>query len=69
MLNAEPDAPGRTRANGSPAFLAYANPGRGDRFAAFALMVLEHDGHLVAQIDAFADPGVIGRFGPPCLGC
>jgi RNA polymerase sigma-70 factor (ECF subfamily) len=58
-----------TRANGSPAFLAYANPGRGERFDAFALMVLTHDGHLVAQIDAFADPDVLGRFGPPCLPC
>ena len=29
-----------TRANGSPAFLAYANPGRGERFDAFALLVL-----------------------------
>ena len=36
MLDAaRPDAPGRhARANGSPAFLAYANPGRGERFDA-----------------------------------
>ena len=57
------------RANGSPAFLAYTNPAHGERSDAFALMVLAVDEHLVAQIDAFADPDVLGRFGPPCLGC
>jgi RNA polymerase sigma-70 factor (ECF subfamily) len=57
-----------TRSNGSPAFLAYAQSGPGQSLDAFALMVLEHDSGSIVRIHAFADPRVLGRFGPARLG-
>jgi RNA polymerase sigma-70 factor, ECF subfamily len=52
-------------ANGSPAFAAYARIPAGDRFLAFALLVIASDGHRITQIAAFADPRVLARFDLP----
>jgi RNA polymerase sigma-70 factor (ECF subfamily) len=51
------------RANGGPAFAAYMRAG--DRLTRFALLVITGDGDLITEIGAFADPGLLGRFGLP----
>jgi RNA polymerase sigma-70 factor, ECF subfamily len=52
-------------ANGGPAFAAYMRLRTTDRFAAFALLVVDGDGHLITRIDAFSDPRVFARFDLP----
>ncbi len=49
------------RANGSTAFAAYMRAG--DRFTPFALLVIDGDGDRITQIGAFADAGLLSRFG------
>jgi RNA polymerase sigma-70 factor (ECF subfamily) len=52
-------------ANASPAFAAYMREPSGDRFMAFALLVIAGDGQKISQIAAFSDPRVFARFGLP----
>jgi RNA polymerase sigma-70 factor (TIGR02960 family) len=62
------ERPGRlvpTRANGSPAFLAYGASPASTGFEAVAILVLDVDDDRVARIDAFGDPGLFARFGAP----
>jgi hypothetical protein len=52
-----------TRANDSPAFLAYRASDAGPRFEAVAILVLDVDEERIARIDAFGDPGLFAPFG------
>jgi RNA polymerase sigma-70 factor (ECF subfamily) len=52
-------------ANGSPAFVAYAQAPAGGRFLQFALLVIEFDAHHITHIAAFTDPRVLARFDVP----
>ncbi len=52
-------------ANGSPAFVAYAQEPTRDRFVPFALLVIASDGHQITHIDAFSDPRVLARLDVP----
>ena len=53
------------RANGGPAFAAYARPGPAGPLHRFAVLLLEIDEGGVARIDAFREPDLIPRFGLP----
>ena len=60
------ERPGRlvpTRANDSPAFLAYGSSDTGAGFEAVAILVLDVDQERIARIDAFGDPGLFAAFG------
>ena len=54
-----------TRANGGPAFAAYAHERGGVRFKAFALLVLHIDGGRISTIDAFRDTRLFASFDLP----
>jgi RNA polymerase sigma-70 factor, ECF subfamily len=53
------------RANGSPAFAAYMRVPSGDRFVAFALLVIAVDDQRISRIAAFSDPRLFARFDLP----
>ncbi len=52
-------------ANGGPAFAAYLQEPSGNRFRAFALLVIAGDGDRIGHIAAFVDPRVLARFELP----
>jgi RNA polymerase sigma-70 factor, ECF subfamily len=55
----------QAHANRSPAFAAYMRESSGDRFVAFALLVIAGDGQKISRIAAFSDPRVFARFDLP----
>jgi RNA polymerase sigma-70 factor (ECF subfamily) len=52
-------------ANQSDAFAAYMKDPNGPRYLAFALLVIEGDGHLITQIYAYSDQRVLARLDLP----
>jgi RNA polymerase sigma-70 factor (ECF subfamily) len=51
-----------TRANGSPAFVAYPITGAGAPSHSIAVLVLDIDRDRVRRINAYADPRILARF-------
>jgi RNA polymerase sigma-70 factor (ECF subfamily) len=54
-----------TAANGAPAFIAYSRSAAGEPLEAAALVVLSVVGQKIVRLDAYADHGIVARFGLP----